>query len=153
MQPRFQHLRNASSGRAAAAPTQIEIAAFRSALDQLVQDRGSDEYAVVDVLLDFFASRGLVASEICELGATLFDALNASTAQTTTVGCFEERFRFRRLNRKLSVFVDDQRLATVAVDDASRLAKLLRTRGDRAALRARLADERNSEWAAESIYR
>lgn len=133
----------------AEAPTPIEIDTFRSALEQLLQNRGSDEPAVVDMLLDFFTSRCLVAGEMRQLGATLFSALNASTAQAVTLGCFDERFQFRRLEEKLSVFVDDKRLATILVQDALVLEGLMRGRTDHSQAFRQICNEETSAKAIE----
>lgn len=109
----------------AGAPTPIEIKAFRLALDQFVTDPDIGGQAVVDVLLDFFASRCLVAGEMRDLGNAILNASNRSKAQGVTLGCFEERFEFRHAQKRLSVFVDDIRLATILPEDAFALADLL----------------------------
>ncbi len=132
MQPCILDQSTASSGASTTAPTQIEITAFRSALDHFDQDRCSDEQAVVDVLLDFFASRCLVAGEMRDLGGTLHKALNATTTQAVTLSSSEERVEFHRSDRRLSVFIDGRRLATITVRDASRLVELLGASNDRA---------------------
>lgn len=119
-----------TAGQTAKAPTRIEIEAFRSALDRLIEYRGSDEEEIVSVLIDFLVSRCLSARELNDLGATLFKALHLSTGQAKTLGCFDERFQFSRFGQNVSMFVDDQRLATISVTDAAHLGSLLRGRDE-----------------------
>lgn len=109
IQPCIQAQSTASSVASTTALMQIEIKAFHLVLDQLGMDQGSDEQAIVDVLLDFFASGCLVVGEMRKLGDTLFNASNANTKQAARLAYLQERFKFRLFDHSLSFFVEDRR--------------------------------------------
>lgn len=107
------------------APSSEALAAFREKLDQVLTNGGGPEDAI-NALLAFYGSRSDRASDLRLMGDALFSALNKAAPQSVTVGRYQDRHIFLRVDDHVYLLVDGEGVARrLPRDDAIRLATLL----------------------------
>jgi hypothetical protein len=107
-----------------APPDSASLRRFRQDLDALVA-RNPEPEARINALLDFFGTRCATAREIRQAGEAVFAALNSTSPRPAVLGRYHERFLFCRAADDVEIIAEGQRLATLRLDEAIRLATLL----------------------------
>lgn len=105
-------------------PDEASLRRFRLNLDALIA-RNPEPETLINALLDFFGTRCATARELRQAGEAVFAALNSASPRPAVVGRYHERFLFRRIADDVEVTAEGQRLATLRLDEAIRLATLL----------------------------
>ena len=105
-------------------PTAASLERYKQDLDVLLARNPGPEVRI-DALLDLFGTRCATASELRLAGEAVFAALNSTRSRSAVLGRYHERFYFCRVGDDVVLGAEGQRLATLKLDEAIRLATLL----------------------------
>ncbi|MGD1982381.1 MAG: hypothetical protein PVF93_00590 [Chromatiaceae bacterium] len=105
-------------------PTAASLGRFKKNLDELLTRNPGPE-ARINALLDLFGTRCATANELRLAGEAVFAALNSARCRSAVLGRYHERFLFCRAGDDVELGAEGQRLATLKLDEAIRLATLL----------------------------
>jgi hypothetical protein len=119
-------------------PDSATLRQFKRRLDELVAKDPGPEVRI-NALLDFFGTRCTTARELRQAGEAVFAALNSARNRPAVLGRYRERFLFLRAADDLEVSAEGQRLATLRLDEAIRLATLMQGVSDATLGRLRAA--------------